>query len=218
MANLSDKIAPIGVLTPGDNISTLTNDSGYLTGITGQSIKNLSDVYSTMSPTDGQVLTYDTTNGWRAEDAGGGYTLTTPVSASEGLILTGIPSGVTSVRVLLNNIRMQANSNWFLLQLGDSGGIETSGYEAADSSVSQVSDGFPTAAGSATYYFSGFMDLQKMGTSGHTWLGSWTIFSNINSVYYGAGIKTLSGELTQIKIQQYASGSIIGGTIGLAYA
>ena len=48
---------------------------GYLTGITGQSIKNLSDVYSSMSPTDGQVLTYDTTNGWQAEDAAGGVTV-----------------------------------------------------------------------------------------------------------------------------------------------
>jgi hypothetical protein len=59
---------------PGDNISTLTNDSGYLTGITGQSIKNLSDVYSSMTPTDGQVLTYDTTNGWQAETAAAGAT------------------------------------------------------------------------------------------------------------------------------------------------
>lgn len=46
--------------------------AGYLTGITGQSIKNLSDVYSSMTPTDGQVLTYDTTNGWQAEAASGG--------------------------------------------------------------------------------------------------------------------------------------------------
>lgn len=59
---------------PGDNISTLTNDSGYLTGITGQSIKNLSDVYSSMTLTDGQVLTYDTTNGWQAETAAAGAT------------------------------------------------------------------------------------------------------------------------------------------------
>lgn len=34
------------------------------------SIKNLSDVYSTMSPTDGQALIYDTTNGWQAETTG----------------------------------------------------------------------------------------------------------------------------------------------------
>jgi len=30
-------------------------------------IAELSDVYSAMSPTDGQVLTFDTTNGWQAE-------------------------------------------------------------------------------------------------------------------------------------------------------
>jgi hypothetical protein len=38
-----------------------------LEDITGESISSLSDVYSSMSPTDGQVLTYDTTNGWQAE-------------------------------------------------------------------------------------------------------------------------------------------------------
>jgi chemotaxis protein histidine kinase CheA len=104
---------------PGDNISTLTNDSGYLTSftetndltaavtwanvpdanitqssvtqhqaalsitesqisdlgtyltdITGESIKDLSDVYSTMSPTDGQLLTWDNANTrWDAQDA-----------------------------------------------------------------------------------------------------------------------------------------------------
>ena len=51
MATLSSKIAP----------------SGVLTSIDGQSIKNLSDVYSSMAPTDGQALIYDTTNGWQAE-------------------------------------------------------------------------------------------------------------------------------------------------------
>lgn len=36
-----------------------------LTG--SSSIKDLSDVYDSMSPSDGQVLTYDTTNGWQSE-------------------------------------------------------------------------------------------------------------------------------------------------------
>ena len=46
--------------------------SSYLTGITGQSIENLSDVNS-MSPTDGQVLTWDNTNSyWYAADASAG--------------------------------------------------------------------------------------------------------------------------------------------------
>ena len=42
--------------------------AGYLSGISGESIADLSDVDSSMSPSDGQVLTYDDTNGWQAED------------------------------------------------------------------------------------------------------------------------------------------------------
>jgi len=85
---------------PGDNISSLTNDSGFtndqtgaeikvayeaeldtnaftdanvvtlgtaLQDLTAESIKDLSDVFSSMTPTDGQVLTFDTVNGWQAE-------------------------------------------------------------------------------------------------------------------------------------------------------
>ena len=40
--------------------------AGYLTDITGESLSDLSNVAST-APTDGQVLTYDTTNGWQPE-------------------------------------------------------------------------------------------------------------------------------------------------------
>ena len=48
--------------------------AGYLTGITAESISDLSDVNSSMTPTDGQVLTYDTANGWQAETPTSGVT------------------------------------------------------------------------------------------------------------------------------------------------
>jgi len=44
-----------------------------LTGHT-HSIKDLSDVLTTMTPVDGQVLTFDTTNGWQAETSATGIT------------------------------------------------------------------------------------------------------------------------------------------------
>ena len=51
--------------------AALANTNAYiatkLEDITGESLSDLSDVYSSMSPTDGQILTYDTTNGWQAE-------------------------------------------------------------------------------------------------------------------------------------------------------
>lgn len=40
--------------------------------LSGSSITELSDVYSSTSPTDGQALIYDTTNGWQAETLPGG--------------------------------------------------------------------------------------------------------------------------------------------------
>ena len=46
------------------NVTTLGT---ALQDVTGESIKDLSDVFSSMTPADGEVLTFDTTNGWQAE-------------------------------------------------------------------------------------------------------------------------------------------------------
>jgi len=56
--------------------------AGYLTSLSSNSIKDLSDVYSSMAPTDGQVLTFDTTNGWQAETPASGG-----ISSDEALAL-----------------------------------------------------------------------------------------------------------------------------------
>ena len=56
------------------NVSTFTNDAGYLTNINSESIDDLSDVVLT-TPSSGQVLSYNGTN-WvnAAASGGGGYT------------------------------------------------------------------------------------------------------------------------------------------------
>ena len=47
--------------------------AGYLTGITGQSLYSLSNVYSSSSPSDGQVLTWDNANSyWKPTTVSGG--------------------------------------------------------------------------------------------------------------------------------------------------
>jgi len=58
------------------------------------SIKDLSDVYASMTPTDGQSLVYDTTNGWQAETLAGDI---------EGVTAgTNLNGGGTSGTVTLN--------------------------------------------------------------------------------------------------------------------
>lgn len=54
--------------------SQISDLGAYITGISAFSITDLSDVFSSMTPLDGQVLTYDTVNGWQAETSGAGVT------------------------------------------------------------------------------------------------------------------------------------------------
>tara|TARA_R110000796_G_scaffold59371_4_gene136848 strand:- start:22825 stop:27495 length:4671 start_codon:yes stop_codon:yes gene_type:complete len=56
--------------------------AGYLTALPSISIKDLSDVLSSMTPSDGQVLTYDSINGWQAE--------TTPAGVTDHTLLSNI--------------------------------------------------------------------------------------------------------------------------------
>jgi len=61
----SGKGSPLTNSEVDANFTNLNTDK--LEDITSESIKDLSDVNSSMTPTDGQALLYDTTNGWQAE-------------------------------------------------------------------------------------------------------------------------------------------------------
>jgi len=73
---ITDAVSLSGVQTltnKSGDISQWTNDSGYLTNITGQSAANLNDVNYTTTPTEGQVLKWDNANGyWEPGTASGG--------------------------------------------------------------------------------------------------------------------------------------------------
>ena len=62
----SGKGSPLTNSEVDANFTNLNTDK--LENITSESIKSLSDVYSSMSPSDGQALVFDSTNGWQAEN------------------------------------------------------------------------------------------------------------------------------------------------------
>ncbi len=67
----------VGTVSEGNHTHVMTDitDSTWISDITGQSIKNLSDVNSLMVPTNGEVLTYNNTSGkWEAVAPSGGGT------------------------------------------------------------------------------------------------------------------------------------------------
>jgi len=125
----SGKGSPLTNTEVDDNFTNLNTDK--LENITSESIEDLSDVNS-MTPTDGQVLTWDNTNSyWTAEDAAGGDVVddTTPqlggdldvngnsiVSASNGNI-TLEPNGTGDVLINSDTVFTKAETSASALTL-----------------------------------------------------------------------------------------------------
>jgi hypothetical protein len=116
---------------------------------------------------------------------------------------TGIPSWVKRLTLMLNGVSTNGTSN-MLVQIGDSGGIETTGYVGSNSSGSSaatLSAGFTLAITTAAALFtSGHVVLTNV--SGNIWVASgMTAVDNGSVVQLVAGNKTLSpGPLDRIRI------------------
>jgi hypothetical protein len=180
----------------------------------------LPDATTTFVGTDAtQTLTNKTIQG-------GAITSGTAVASTSGTAIdfTSIPSWVKRVTVMFNGVSTSGTSN-IQIQLGDSGGIETTGYSA-----SAMYPNGPTAAYSAT----GLIQKATMGLSTDTLNGMciitnisgniWTSMgSNIESsasprYQASAGIKTLSNTLTQIRITTVnGTDTFDAGSINILY-
>lgn len=146
----------------------------------------------------------------------------TAVNASNTSIdFTGIPSWAKKITVMINGVSLSGSSD-LLVQIGDSGGIETSGYVSASvatvsagSGVVSSTTGFIFTAGGSTRVVSGIMELCNVSensfVSGH--YGKYTLAG-----ITGGGDKTLSSTLDRIRITT-ANGtdSMDSGSINILY-
>ena len=115
---------------------------------------------------------------------------------------TGIPSWVKRVTVVLDGVSTNGTSI-VAVQLGDSGGVESSGYNSlaiglngavATSTSSFILD----RAGSATLLRTGVVTINKL--SGNSWVFSSVIPHSALDCYMANGSKTLSDVLDRIRI------------------
>ena len=152
----------------------------------------------------------------------GAYTAST--SGTE-VLFGSIPAGVRRITVNLVGVST-GGTNDYLIQIGDSGGIETSGYlgagativNASNPAVSNSTAGFvinqgPAAAG--IYHGSAILTLVDSAT--FMWACQSTLArSDSTSVHVGAGRKATSAELTQLRV--YAAGdSFDAGAVNITY-
>src|SRR3990167_3616708 len=111
----------------------------------------------------------------------------------------------------------------FLVQIGDSDGLETSGYQsestnlpnAGNIDVRTSTSGFIIfSAGSATAA-NGIMTLLRMMTGDHQWVETHISRRVTTAVIVGSGKKTLSGDLDRIRITSTASATIDAGKVNV---
>lgn len=156
-----------------------------------------------------------------------GITLGTEQASTSGTAIdfTSIPAWVRRITVMFNAVSTSAASgNAFAIQIGDSGGIEATGYQSAWADVLNIASG-----GSGTTYFglttgnnsssqgmSGTAILTLQDSSDNTWAitGSMQCSSNLN--IFG-GIKSLSGTLDRVRIIQQLGGTFDAGAINITY-
>ena len=128
----------------------------------------------------------------------------TAVTASGTSVdFTGIPSTAKRITVMFSGVSTSSTSPW-LIQLGDSGGIENTGYLGG--SGDRGSEGASTAGFQLVYSpaaasaYSGVATIALVNSS-NSWVISGVIAINASGQpKMFAGSKTLSDTLTQVRI------------------
>ena len=146
----------------------------------------------------------------------------TAVSASGTAVnFLDIPSWVKRITVMFSGVSTSGTSHK-LIQIGDSGGIENTGYVATSSTTStgvatvNSTAGFIFYTGAATDTFSGQIVLTNL--SGNLWVCSGMGKISTANCIYGGGDKTLSATLDRIRITTVnGTDTFDAGTINIMY-
>jgi hypothetical protein len=154
--------------------------------------------------------------------AGGVITSGTAVASTSGTSIdfTAIPSWVKRITVMFNGVSLNGSAN-FLIQLGDSGGFETTGYtsistQAASSvSTSTSTTGFLVLSGTAAKNYDGQIIISNL--SGNNWVQSNNFNDQTSNNSFGSGFKATSTTLDRVRITTTGSDTFDAGSINILY-
>lgn len=139
---------------------------------------------------------------------------------------TGIPSGTKRIVINLIGVSLSGTDD-LLIQLGDAGGFETSGYIGSSSIVStggasslNFSSGFRWAMGGATAVITGAITLNLEDASDFTWTASGVLGrSDTAAMSLLGGSKATSQELSQVRITSFlGANTFAAGVINISYS
>jgi hypothetical protein len=148
----------------------------------------------------------------------------TAVASTSGTSIdfTGIPAWVKRVTVMFNSVSVSGTSN-LLVQLGDSGGIETTGYASAANQLTTAGVVASSTAGliitgsntAASTHNGSFLISLLTGT---TWVQSGNLYNTAAALNVSAGVKALSDVLDRVRVTTVnGTDTFDAGTINILY-
>jgi hypothetical protein len=146
----------------------------------------------------------------------------TAVASTSGTSIdfTGIPAWVERITVMFQDVSSNGSSN-FLIQLGDSGGIENTGYLGAgntNASLTNYTTGFGISLPNTTAsILQGSIAIQNI--TGNSWIAS-GCFSRSDAGATGitSGSKTLSDVLDRVRLTTInGTDTFDAGTVNILY-
>jgi hypothetical protein len=162
------------------------------------------------------------------QDNSGAFVAGTAVTSTSGTSIdfTSIPSWVKRITVMFNGVSTNGSSQ-YQIQLGDAGGIETTGYSSSVAFVGVSTNGANATTGfiintavNSSDTFAGAVYISKV--NGNTFVATGNLIYSSTSptsfVVVLAGIKTLSDTLDRLRITTVnGTDTFDAGTINILY-
>lgn len=132
---------------------------------------------------------------------------------------TGISSTAKRITIMFEGVSLNGAIDDMLVQIGDSGGIEATGYVStavrlnAGPATNTVTTGFNIFMQEAAAAFSGHMTLTNIG--GNTWISSHSGKKSTANANTGGGDKTLSGVLDRVRLTRTGSETFDAGSVNI---
>ncbi len=178
------------------------------------------------SGTSASSSTFWRGDGTWATPSGGGLTIGTPAATTSGTTVdfTGLPAGLKMIILSWDEVSHNGTSS-HMVQLGDSGGIETTGYFSAAGtlpSAAQVTSSaglLATGAVVASDVVRGQMILTLIDASNN----EWSMMASLNqgggtpSSHFSSGTKALSATLDRVRFTSVTPNTFNGGRVNIAY-
>jgi hypothetical protein len=153
-----------------------------------------------------------TTTGTIASSTGVTYPLVSGTeqntTSGTSIDFTSIPSWVKRITIMYSGVSTSGLSNW-LVQLGDSGGVENTGYISVGTFTgpsvggTNYTAGFGILVGGAGHILHGPVVLTLLSSSTNTWTCMGSLAGTGGAagyIYSTAGVKSLSGTLDRVRL------------------